>query len=79
MEYIDPRVPAGSDHYFYTECPSRPSIPKLQNQATITAGRDCGLAEWIIDDSCLIIFLFCVIRKYEVRMGKLSENYIINY
>ena len=62
-------VPAGSDHYFHTECPSvrtyvrlsvrpsfRPSVPKLQNQATITAGRDCGLAEWIIDDSCLV---FC--------------------
>ena len=24
-------------------------VPKFQNQATITAGRDCGLAEWIID------------------------------
>ena len=35
----------------------RPSVPKLQNQATITAGRDCGLAEWIIDDSCLL-FLY---------------------
>ena len=32
----------------------RPSVPKLQNQATITAGRDCGLTEWIIDDSCLV-------------------------
>ena len=31
-----------------------PSVPKLQNQATITAGRDCGLAEWIIDHSCLV-------------------------
>ena len=28
----------------------RPSVPKLQNQGTITVGRDCGLAEWIIDD-----------------------------
>ena len=59
-------VPASSDHYFHTECPSfRPSIlpsfrlsvPKLQNQATITAARDCGLAEWIIDDSYLVFAL----------------------
>ena len=48
-------VPAGSDHYFHAECPS---VPKLQNQATITAGRDCGLAEWIIDDSCLVNLCF---------------------
>ena len=35
----------------------RPSVrPKTLNQATIPAGRDCGLAEWIIDDSCLVIF-----------------------
>ena len=48
-------VPAGSDHYFHTCCPSiRPASPKLQNPATITTGRDCGLAKWIIDDSCLV-------------------------
>ena len=54
-------VPDGSDHYFHTECPSvlpsvLPSVPKLQNQATITAGRDCGLVEWIIDYSSLVSF-----------------------
>ena len=39
-------VPASSDHYFHTECPYVcPSVPKLQNKATITAGRDCELAE----------------------------------
>ena len=41
------------------ECPSvRPYIhPKtLQIQATITAGRDCGLAEWIIDDSWHVLY-----------------------
>ena len=56
--------PGPSDHYFHTECPSvrlsirpsvHPSIPKLQNQATITAGRDSWLAGWIIDDSRLVI------------------------
>ena len=35
----------------------RPSVPKLQNQVTITAGRVCGLAEWIIADSCLVSFV----------------------
>ena len=39
----------------------RPSVPKLQNQATITTGRDCGLAEWIIDESCLVyvVIAYC--------------------
>ena len=35
----------------------RPCVPKLQNQATVTAGRVCGLAEWILDDSCLVLFM----------------------
>ena len=26
-----------------------------QNKKCFTAGRDCGLAEWIIDDSCLVL------------------------
>ena len=43
----------------------RPSVPKLQNQATLTAGRDCGLAEWIIDDSCFVIYIFtCYVSRY---------------
>ena len=70
--YIDPRGQLqsrpGSDHYSHTECPSvRLHVSKLQNQATLTAGRDCGLAKWIIDDSCLVfsyifvyLFLFIV-------------------
>ena len=32
----------------------RPSGTKLQ----ITAGRDCGMAKWIIDGSCLFTILF---------------------
>ena len=49
-------VPAGIDHYFTQSV--RPSVPKLQNKATITTGRDRGLSEWIIDDTCLVIILF---------------------
>ena len=36
----------------------RQSVLKLQTQSTITAGRVCGLAEWIIDGSCLATFGF---------------------
>ena len=54
-------VPAGSDHYIvrtiFTQV-VRPSVPKLQNQAKFTGGRDRGLAEWIIDDSCLVSVSF---------------------
>ena len=34
----------------------RMSVPKMQYQAEITASRNCGLAEWINDDSCLVWF-----------------------
>ena len=62
--YFDPRGRPQSRPVvmtIFTQCSSvRPSVPKLQNQATITAGRDCELAEWIIDDSCLV-FLYIAI------------------
>ena len=48
--------PVASDHYFHYCLSIRLSIPKLQNYVKITAGRDCGLAEWLIDDSNLEIF-----------------------
>ena len=32
----------------------RPSVPKLHDQVKITASMDSELAQWIIDDSCLI-------------------------
>ena len=35
----------------------RPSVEVLQNQAKIIAGRNCGLGEWIIDDSCLVFHI----------------------
>ena len=54
---------ASSDHYFHLESPS---VPKLQNQATITAGRDSGLAEWIIDDSCLVEFYVYINIRFDI-------------
>ena len=48
----------------------RQSVTKLQNQATITSGLDCGLAKWIIDDSCL--FIYCL----QVSVTKASLNVI---
>ena len=61
-------------------CPSvhpsvRPSVPKLQNQATITAGRDCGLAEWIIDDSCLVSFKVTLLIYIKLKnQGKFGRR-----
>ena len=47
----------------------RPYIPKLQIQATITSGRDWGLAEWIIDDSCIFfpLYLYCYVTKHNLN------------
>ena len=49
----------------HQKCPGRQwslyshrSVPRLQCQPEITAGRDCRLAEWIIDDSCLVTHYF---------------------
>ena len=57
-----------------TCCPSvRPSVclsvPKLQYQAEITAGRNCGLVEWIINDSCLVLFLIIPVAKNSHHPG----------
>ena len=41
--------PPVSDHYFHTGCPY--VCPNVYPK--IIAGRDCGLAEWIVNDSCL--------------------------
>ena len=60
-----PRVTAGSDHCFHTCCPSicpyvRPHFSKLlkqnnfQEKTMFTTGKTVGLAEWIIDYTCLV-------------------------
>ena len=66
-----PTVPAGSDHYFHTDCQSsvRTSVRTFQNLAKqnnkfqaktmLTTGETVvGLAEWIMDDllSCYVLF-----------------------
>ena len=54
----------------------RPSVPKLQNQATITAGRHCELAEWIIDDSCLVVLVTVWVGHISTfRKEKQQKNY----
>ena len=47
------------DHYFRTGCPSvRPETFKIMRISLLTG--NCGLAEWIIDDSsCLVLVDFC--------------------
>ena len=62
-----PTVTALSDHCFHTCCPSvRPSVPTFQNLAKqnkfqaktmFTTCETVGLAEWIIDDTCLVRLL----------------------
>ena len=60
--YFDPRgrptVTAGSDHYFRTCCLSvRPHFSKqnqFQAKTMFTTGETVGLAEWIMDDTCLV-------------------------
>ena len=56
-----PTVTAGRDHYcFCTCCPSVPTFQNLakQNKAKtlFATGETVGLAEWIIDDTCLVSF-----------------------
>ena len=59
-----PKVTAGRDHCFRTCCPSvRPSplfkSRKTKQQKTMFAtGVTVGLAEWIIDDTCLVNYLW---------------------
>ena len=61
-----PTVMAGSDHYFHTCYPSirvRPSPPysksrKIKQFSSENSGGIAGLAEGIIDNTCLVISIF---------------------
>ena len=64
---LDPLTVTGDrDHCFCTHHPSVcPSIPTFQNLAKqnkaktmFATGETVGLAEWIIDDTCLVYFTF---------------------
>ena len=55
-----PTVTAGRDHCF---CTCRLSVATFQNLAkqsenNVCYWQDCGLAEWIIDDTCLVEICF---------------------
>ena len=57
-----PTVTAGRDNCFRT---CRPSVPTFQNLSKLTkvqrmfaTGKTVGLAEWIIDDTCLSSYCF---------------------
>ena len=53
-----------------------PSVPNLQNQATITAGLDCYLTEWIIDYSCLVYLIFTLFLDLLSFSNWFDENYM---
>ena len=56
------------------------SVPKLQNQAIITAGRDCELAEWIIYDICLVISIFLhADSKYTMPSNKSNKTPLMSF
>ena len=91
LDFIDPlgrpTVPAGSDHCFHTCCPSvRTSVPTFQNLAKqkkyqvktmFTTGKTIDLAEWIIDDTCLVCATFKN-KFYDSCYGYGKTNYAPN-
>ena len=50
-----------------------PSVSKHQNQPEINAGRDCGLAEEIIDDMHVLLFIFQPVRTDFVSVTAASS------
>ena len=44
-------------------CPSVPNFQNLANQnkakTMFATGETVGMAEWIIDDTCLVLYVFC--------------------
>ena len=56
-----PTIPAVSDHYSCTCCPSVRPSPLLKSSKTkqqkimVATSETVGLAEWIIDDTCLVL------------------------
>ena len=63
-----PTITAGRDH-----CPSVPTfqnLPKQNKVKTMFAiGETLGLAEWIIDDTCLVVFYCCsMLKKFELTV-----------
>ena len=57
-----PTVTAGRDNCFCTCCPSvlfKTSKTK-QQKAMVTTDETVGLAEWIIDDTCLVLLVFVI-------------------
>ena len=54
-----PTVTADSDHCFCTCRPFVQKQNKFQTEAMIANGETVGLAEWIIDDTCLVTSYYC--------------------
>ena len=74
MKFVDPRgrptVTADSDHCFCTcspsVCPHFSKQNKVQVKTMIATGETLGLAKWIIDDTCLVIFSWLKILHYAI-------------
>ena len=56
----------------------RPHFTNLEKQNTMFAtGVTMGLAEWIIDDTYLVTFVFVNIKNNEISLGKLTSLVIL--
>ena len=79
----DPQSRPGSDHYFRTWCPSVPTFQnftkqnKFQVNIVIAIGETEGLAEWIIDDTCPVLFIFGYIREIVCNLTASTKSFIL--
>ena len=57
-----PKITAGRDNCFRTCCPSVlfKSRKTKQQKTMFATGVTVGLAEWIIDDTCLVFIYSCI-------------------
>ena len=70
-------------HIVHTSVRQSPLSKSIKTNQIFTAGRYCGLAEWIIDDSCLVtfnIFSKSFLNKYDIHTHvklKINDNALL--
>ena len=88
QESIDPlsqpKATAGRDHCFRTCCPSVNSRKTKQQKTMFATGVTMGLAEWIIDDTCLVpVFIgpskiwHAVVRTYIIDKAVFGTDFLL--
>ena len=69
-----PTVTAGSDHCFCT-CRHFSKQNKFKAKTMFATGETVGQAEWIIDDTCLVIYSFTMVSTYNLSIFLLYGQY----